>query len=1116
MFSFKTVLDFVYLFITYKSQKLDLTLFFSRISRSLPDKLILLTVLILSFNTDVLARPSADYQTGDQAEIEIRGIVTDNQKNPIAGASVGVKNLTGGTVTDSLGNFKITVPNGNESLVVSYVGYATLEIAIGNQKFLTIILGSGKSQLDEVVVVGYGTQKKSSITGAVSSITMSRVTDIPVTNMSNALAGRAAGVTVVNTSGLAGASSTIRVRGSFGEPVYVIDGIIKDKAAFDALDPNEIDQMSVLKDAATASVYGVQAGNGVMIITTKKGSPGKPVFTAQTSYTTARPTLTPLADRTTATDELIYQNRVVQWANEYNGRNDPLPNNQGIFDYFKDRSYNANDWVWRNPNNQKALISVSGGNDKVTYYSMLSYTKEEGSYINLDYNKFNLRTNVNAKISNAISLNLNLSASQQGSDRFYWPFSGDDDYDVADFYRVTFNWPKLFPFYMNADGTVANQITKYPVQPAIGTFQLWNVIDMVQGNRYIDTRRRQLNPILTLDVKLDDFVKGLSTKIVGNYEANDYTRKKFLTYQYNYKFISADPSNNPYLPGPPDPNQINVFTFSQNQPFLQYGLRNGWKYQFDWYLNYDRKFGNHSVNAMAVFEQADSKRIDISSTGYAPVSSIDQMFAYSTSAGNRYGDGSEFIDPAITRQAWIGRVNYNYASKYLVDFSFRYDGTVLAAKDKRWGFFPSASLAWRISQESFFKDNVSWVNELKLRGGYGSTGNLVNVGNAQIAPFLYTPTYTNSGGYMYGNTYYINIAAGPTPVPEITWATNYETNLGLDFAVMNSRLSGSFDIFRKKKKNILGARTITLPVTYGQALAPENYAASTFEGIELSLQWQERIADFSYSIYGNLGYSRDRWDILDPASASYYPGQPQDFRYPVGQPNNRLFGYEAVDLIRTQKELDELIASGYTTFGRKPYLGGIRYKDVRGANFSKTPDGKIDDNDVVLLSNNALPRINFGLGFSVSWKGISLEALMQGVGNYDRMISNQDGEGMRQHGGSIRPYYPIWTTDVWTPENPSAKYPRPIGQNWLESGTLGSSFWLKNGAYLRLRNLNISYNLPAKWMKPLGMTGTQIFLNGTNLLTFSEIKEFHDPEQLNYDSYPVMKTFTVGLNIKFQ
>ncbi|RYF38028.1 MAG: SusC/RagA family TonB-linked outer membrane protein, partial [Chitinophagaceae bacterium] len=871
---------------------------------------LILLVITISINIGAFA---TGWQTGDQAEKEIRGNVTDNQMNPIIGATVTVKNRAGGTVTDSLGNFRVTVPTGNESIVVSFVGYSTLEVAINNQPFLNIVLGSGKSQLDEVVVVGYGTQKKSSITGAVSSITMSQVTDIPVTNMSNALAGRAAGVTVVNTSGLAGASSTIRVRGSFGEPVYVIDGIIKDKATFDALDPNEIDQMSVLKDAATASVYGVQAGNGVMIITTKKGTSGKPVFTAQTSFTGARPTMTPLADKTTATDELIYQNRVVQWANEYNGRNDPLPNTPAIFDYFKDRSYNANDWVWRNPSTQKALISVSGGSDKINYYSMLSYTKEKGSYINLDYQKFNLRTNVTAKISNAVSLNLNLSAAQQNADRFYWPFSGDDDYDVSDFYRVTFNWPKLFPFYMNQDGTVADEITKYPVQPAIGTFQLWNVIDMVQGNRYINTTRRQLNPILTLDVKLDDLIPGLSTKVVGNYEANDYNRKKFLTYQYNYKFISADPTSNPYLPGPPDPNQINTFTFSQNQPFLQYQLNTGWRYQFDWYLNYDRKFGDHSVNAMAVFEQADNKRINTNSIGYGPVTSIDQMFAYSTSAGFRYGDASEFIDPAITRQAWIGRVNYNYASKYLVDFSFRYDGTVLAAEDKRWGFFPSASLAWRLSQETFFKDNVSWVDELKIRAGYGSTGNLVNVSNDQIAPFLYTPTFANSGGYMFGNTYYINIATGPTPVPDITWATNSEINLGLDFGIFNNRLSGSLDVFEKKKTNILGPRTITLPVTYGQTLAPENYAASTFRGVELSVQWRDRIGDVSYNVYGNLGYARDRWDIIDPVNASYYPGQPQDFRYPVGKPNNQLFGFEAIDIIRTQQELDELLAAGFTT-----------------------------------------------------------------------------------------------------------------------------------------------------------------------------------------------------------
>ncbi|MCH5599351.1 SusC/RagA family TonB-linked outer membrane protein [Niabella ginsengisoli] len=313
----------------------------------------------------------------------------------------------------------------------------------------------------------------------------------------------------------------------------------------------------------------------------------------------------------------------------------------------------------------------------------------------------------------------------------------------------------------------------------------------------------------------------------------------------------------------------------------------------------------------------------------------------------------------------------------------------------------------------------------------------------------------------------------------------------------------------------MGARDVTIPVTYGRALAPENYAANSTRGLELALQWQDKVGEFIYSVYANIGYAKDRWDVLDPSNASYYPGQPQDFRYPVGYPANRLFGFVAEDLVRTQSELDALLADGYTIFGRKPYLGAIKYKDIRGAGFSNTPDGKIDDNDVILLSDNGAPRINYGVGFAVSWRGFSLDALLQGVGKYDRMISNQDGEGMRQHGGSIRPYYPIWTDDVWTPENPNAKYPRPVGKNWLESGTLGSTFWLRNGAYLRLRNINVAYDLPANWINKIGLTGTQIFLNGTNLFTFSKMKEFQDPEQKNYDSYPIMKTFTVGLNLKF-
>jgi len=1064
-------------------------------------KLLLIANLIAVFL--MFALP-ANARQSTASSTEIRGKVTDESGKPLPGISVAIIDGGKGTLTDSAGDYKITAPQ-NTTLEFSFVGYKKQTVTVGNKTVIDVVMPQETNALNDVVVVGYGTQKKANITGAVASVDMKTINDIPVANLSNALAGRAAGVTVVNTSGLAGASSTIRVRGSFGEPLYVIDGIIRTKEAFDALDPNEIDQMSILKDAATASIYGSQAGNGVVVVTTKRGTAQKASFNFQTSYTQASPTKKLLSDLTTATDDLIYQNRVA----EFNG--EPLPNGQAEFDYFKDKSYNVNDWIWRKPATQKYMLSVNGGSDKITYYSLLSYTGENGSYINLDYKKFNLRSNVTARLSNAITLNLNVSAAQQSNDRFYWPFTGDDDYNVGDLYRVTFNWPKLYPFYLEKDGTPANHVTGYPVQTPQGSWQSWNVIDQVVGDRYIKTRRRQLGSILTLDIKLDKFVKGLTAKLVGNYEANDYLRKWFLTFQKNYVFISADPDGNRFIPAAPDPNQTNTFTFSQNLPFLRYNMQTGWNYQLNGFLNYNRTFGKHSIDAMAVFEQAENHNYSTLATGYDPLTSIDQMFVYSNDAENRYGTAGEAIG---ARQSWIGRVNYGFANRYLVDFSFRYDGNTLFSKTKRWGFFPSVSLGWRLSEEAFMKD-ISWISDLKLRASYGTTGNVLDVNNNPIPAFSYTYYYQNAGAYMFGDNLYTTIAPGSTPNPNVTWATITNTNIGLDFSVLNRRLSGKLDVFNNKMKNILGSRTVTLPDTYGQSLAPENYAARTFKGWEVSLEWRDRLSEnISFSVYGNLGYSKDRWDILDQGP-DYLPGGALYWRSAIGQPANRLVGLKALGIVRTQAELDKLVTSGFTQYGRTPYLGAIVYEDIRGDGYKPGPDGKIDQNDYQVLSNNNSPRINFGLGFNVSWKGLSVAALLQGVGAYDRMISNLDGQGMRQWGGNFRTYYPIWAGDVWTPENPNAKYPRVVGQNWIESGTDPSSFWIRNGAYVRLRNLNIAYNLPGAWLQKAYLSRAQLFFNATNVFTFSKMKEFQDPEQDNYDSYPVMKTFTIGLNLSF-
>lgn len=1036
---------------------------------------------------------------------EITGVVSDRQGAPLPGATIQVKGTDRATSTGIDGGFSIEAGEG-EVLVVSFIGFITREVPVEGQTTLNIQLEEDLASLEEVVVVGYGTQKRSSLTGAVTAVNAADLNNMTASNLSNTLAGRAPGVNVTGTSGLSGATSSIRIRGSFGEPLYVIDGVVRDKAAFDALEAGEVDQMSFLKDAATASIYGSRAGNGVVLVTTKKGTAQKATFNFQSNYTTSRPTMTLLSDLTTATDELIYQNRVA----EYQGTE--VPNGQEEFDYFRDRSYNVHDFIWRNPSFHRQSLTVTGGNDKVTYYSLLSYRGEQGSYTSVDHHKYNLRSNVSAKITESISVDLNLSANQQNLDRFYWPFTGDDDYDVSDLYRVTFNWPKTYPFYTEADGTPADYVTDYPVQTPMGSWQAWSVIDQVIGDRYIKTRQRQLNSILSVNASLDKFIPGLSTKVMGNYLAQDYMRKKYLTYQENYVFNQADPDGNRFLPGPPDPNKTNTFTFSQNQPFMSYDMTTLWSYQFNWFLNYNRSFNKHSIEALAVYEQAESGGYMSESRAENPLTNSDQMFVYPRSREMRFGDGRDSIG---ARRSYIGRVHYDYDSRYIAEFSFRYDGNTLFPEHKRWGFFPSVSAAWRISEESFFKEWTYAFDELKIRASYGTTGNDLDVNDEKILAFDYAEKYVNSGSYIFGNDLYGTIAPGDTPNPDLTWSTSTTYNAGLDVAVLNSRLSGSVDVFLRKETDILGPRTVTLPDNYGRELAPENYAARSWRGGELILTWQDNLRkDIHYAVTANVGYAKDRWDTYDENPA-FGPDGYRHFESRIGRPEERIIGLKSLGIVRTQEQLDELLAQGFTQFGRDPYLGGLYFEDVRGDGYSPGPDGKIDGNDVQLLSTNADPRFNYGLGLNVSYKSFSIQAHFQGVMGYDRIISNKEGAGMRQHGGSIRPYYPVWADDVWTPDNVDGKYPRPVGQNWYESGTGASSFWIRNGAYLRLKTLNIAYSLPAKWTSSLKLDNLQLYFNGTNLFFISEMSEFHDPEQKEYDSYPLMKSFTFGLDVRF-
>lgn len=1039
----------------------------------------------------------------------INGVVLDTKGETLIGASISIKGETNlSAVTDIHGAFNI-LATPSDFLEISYLGFKESKILVGNNSTLKITLLENDQFLNEVVVVGYGEQKKVNLTGAISSIDSENIENLTVSNLSNSLAGRASGVMITGTSGLIGASSDIRIRGSFDEPLYVIDGITSSKNLFDALDTREIDQISFLKDASTATIYGMAAGNGVVLVTTKKGdfNNTKPKFTYQGTYTFSNPTQKLMANQFNAIDELTYQNRVAEF------RQVPLPNGAKEFDYFKDKDYNVLDWIWRTPWNTKHTITATGGNENIQAYVLGGFLKEEGAFVTLKNQKYNLRSNLTAKLSHNIKMNVNLSGHVKDMKRFYWPGTDEDDYSIPDLYRSTFNVPHTYPFYLNEDGSPSNKVTPYPLYPSYGGWTGWNVVDQIIGNRYQKKQEKALNAILIFDFDLGNITKGLKAKILGQYGTYDVKQKRYLTFQKNYGFPIAPNQDNRFVPGPINHNDVLIYNFNEVNEEVNYKTSMEWSEQLNAQITYNNTFGKHEVSTTLVFEQAKRNKDQLYAAAMDPLTQYDQWFVFSNDPLKRRADASEHSEG---RLSWIGRLNYIFNQKYIAEFTFRADGDDRFAPSSRWGFFPSVSGAWRVSEEKFMTNTKEWLSNLKLRFSYGTAGSKLDINGNIIGQYQYIDRYNEGTEYIFGAGSYTGIQVGNLSSPKLTWATSQTYNSGFDFGILNHRLSGTVDVFYRRESNILGPRTASLPTTFGRELAPENYAKRSWRGSELSINWHDEVRhdQINYSVYANIGYARDQWELIDESS-SYARGNLRSLSR-IGSPHDRVIGYIAKGIIRTQEQLDRLLESGFTQFGRKPFLGAILYDDTRGAGYAEGADGKIDYNDSFnLLSKNGFPRINYGFGGNISYKGLSLSIHFQGVGKYDRFIGGDEG-GFPQWGGASRPYYPLWASDnVWTPENSEAKYPRATGENWYESGSGVSTFWKRNGAYLRLKNLNIGYNIPQKILLPMGISESQIFMNGSNLFFISAIGEFHDPEQKNADSFPIMRSFTFGLNISF-
>lgn len=1020
----------------------------------------------------ILRRISVDPTDGKKKKT-VKGSVKDAKGAPIIGANIIVKGTTIGTISDMDGNFYLEVPEGG-SLQISYIGFNTQDISVLGQDNLTVTLGEDSEALDEVVVIGYGIQKKVNLTGSVASVNADEISDTPASNLSNALVGKMAGVLLTSTGGKPGASSdvTVRAKGTWNdtEPLYVIDGVIRDKFAFDGLDASEVESLSVLKDGASAAIYGARAANGVILVNTKKGKVGKPQIAYTGSIGISDATLIPKRQNAYEQARFINDNLDVEGVS-------PTDLNYFTEDelaYFKGHSYDWLDEAWKQPIVTRHSLNVSGGNEQVRYFVGGNYFYETGSFDNLSFKKYNLRANLEANITKDLIASLGLNMDVRNDDKPYWEY--DDDSDKMDnLYRGLLFRTGMVPPYVDGKPT--------------GSFVEWHPLVLLTGETGYN-RKKYSNYEANISLQYNlPFVKGLSLKVLFN-KYNRHTFIKQFNRPYDLYEFEMEGGHNHIIT-----NRVKSVKTRDDGDFLLEKYDTQDSYQLNGYVTYANTFGKHDVGALFVYEQSEGT-VDWfnAKRNYFISSAIDQLFAGNSDSKNSTVDGK---GEETGRISYIGRLNYGYDNKYLVEASFRYDGSVNFAPKHRWGFFPSASLAWRVSEEKFFKEHIRFLDYLKLRGSVGLLGNdrIVLEDEDAVAGWQWMQRYNLVNGAYFGSLS-SGIESNVIPNVDITWEKSLTYNFGIDLATLDNRLSMTLDAFKRHTYDILGDRQQSIPATFGAQMPSENYAVIDAKGFELELGFKDKIGDdFSYYIKGNLGYATNKVIEKDEAE-NLRPYQSE-----VGYNTDRKMGYIATGIIRTQADLDAL-PEGYTIFGQKPELGMLNYKDIRGAD-SDTPDGIIDEYDQEWIMDHTSPPINYGISLGGSWKGFSLDVFLQGVAGHDVMIAMRGCQARPQETN-----FDFWS-DHWTPENIDAEFPRAS----RNAADYESTFWVRNGSFMRLKNLNLSYSLPKKVLSKLGIDRLKLFFTGNNLCLLQNKVKYYDPESSSIFDYPIMRSYSFGVNI---
>ena len=1051
----------------------------------------LLVIAVLAGNAQWISADNSGSITAVQQQITVTGIVLDEFGEPLPGVAVTLKGSPGvGIATNSEGRFSLNIPDENSVLVFTFIGFTTQEVTVGRQRELTVKLLEDVLQMDEVVVTGYSSQRKATLTGSISSVNNKELTITKNENVVNMLSGKMPGLRISQKSAQPGQYNTvIDVRG-YGEPLFVIDGIPRDKDYFARMDAEEIETISILKDAS-AAVYGMRAANGVMLITTKSGTAqqGKMDISYSMDYSIQQMIYVP--EGITPYDWMTLRNEQ-QWQDfgqNYLNRRDPRHGSEEM-NAWAGRT--GTDWMGatfrKNTPQQKHNLSIDGGTETLRYFVSLGYARQDGSYASgsLWEDRWNLRSTVDAKITKRLSARVQLGAIINNN---HEPSTG-----IWTVYKNAWLQRTDAPIY-------ANNNPQFPNGDDVYISDQNNSVIVTDAN-YVGNRKqiqRRLNGSLMLMYDIPG-VKGLQATAMYDYGMRINDNTEYTKSFYLYKYNETSSEYEPILRN--SPAGISRQAWFNNDTDLQIGL------------SYINKFGEHSVNARVVFEELyqdwDNFR------AYRELL-VNSQYLFAGEDKNQSATGGTPGDRL--NQALIGQFNYDYAQKYLVDFRFRYDGSSRWPANKRWGFFPSISLGWRLSEENFIKDNVDFISNLKLRGSYGEMGD-DSAGSNYPPIFVGYNLDANNRGWYFDDVLAGGVSPTSIPNPNLTWYKVTMKNIALEFDIYRSLLSGTFELFQRDRSGLLATSSAVIPGTVGANLPQENLNADRNFGWEIELAHRNRINDISYFISGQLSATRGKrtkW-LEEPANHSrdHWRNRTEGRYTQIWWDSREQLGmFDNINDIRN-----------FTNYpmGQGALPGDWYALDWNG-------DGIINGDDDHPVATQGLPFFNFGLSMGGSYKNFDLSLNFQGAYGIYLSLSEVFTEALPFGGRNTL----SWFMDRWRPENPDADY-FAADTKWISGwypvtghdGRRAGTNNKMNASYARLKTIELGYTLPRALMSKIGVKGLRIFFSGYNLLTISTLKDL-DPERpgstrgvgasdndyVDMYAYPNNRTFTFGASLKF-